>query len=766
MKKLILSLVIIVASLFLQTFFTQTANAASADFDCKPSFKGGYYGGRCPPRSKHPEQDKYPGHSYHSISIRLIVTDPSGLDNKTYTDRAYCDCGRGSSKCKITANYTPSSGRSGRFVGPNVNSAAGGSNDGGSSITFNYQLDPLPPYELSAGISKNADTVLPGGVITWTHTATRVSGETTDSIRGESGTQRKGPMVSDNAVDDTKTRLRKADNNVQNSGLPEQMLLDGGIKERTCFILCSESVKNPWSYRDVSNNIYPRSRTLASSNFTSTLTVGKNTPEGTQFCRQTIIDKAKYDGKKSFSASVSGFECVTVKTDATTRYSLTPKIVTGGSVYEPGSGVSVTPFVTNSGPAQSRPTQWEVTRIMLSPGAGLAAKENGGDSTEAPCGNYFRPAATSGTCGTIDSGTSTFTKIDVADKIKDMVSQIDDQPIGTRFCFALSVKPPTQDVATDNTWRHSKMECVTVGKRPKVQIHGGDLMVGRTFSGESVNPLLASIVNTSNVLRDGNTFGSWTEYAISAPGRVTNAASSSGLAGGSSQAGQLGWSKLTFANTPTFGDSGVVGGMIPDITSAIRSNYNTATAPTIRNDFRLTSSTRDIRTANGDVRLSSDHTFGAEGQTLVVYAPNNKVTITSNITYSAGRVNSVNKIPQLIIIANDIQIEGGVERIDGWLIAQGMRGVIDTCADVDTTSPGTGLSATVCDKQLTVNGPVAAKKLLLERTAGSTPGDEAARSAPGELFNLRADAYLWAYGFGNGDRRPVTTYTSELPPRF
>ncbi|MCY1541411.1 hypothetical protein D9M68_771020 [compost metagenome] len=57
-----------------------------------------------------------------------------------------------------------------------------------------------------------------------------------------------------------------------------------------------------------------------------------------------------------------------------------------------------------------------------------------------------------------------------------------------------------------------------------------------------------------------------------------------------------------------------------------------------------------------------------------------------------------------------------------------------------------------------------AKKLYLTRTSGSGTATESGE--PGEILNLRADAYLWAIGRSGGLGSVQTIKTSELAPRF
>jgi len=99
-----------------------------------------------------------------------------------------------------------------------------------------------------------------------------------------------------------------------------------------------------------------------------------------------------------------------------------------------------------------------------------------------------------------------------------------------------------------------------------------------------------------------------------------------------------------------------------------------------------------------------------------------------------------------------------VKQIDAWLIA---KSGLNTCSDVVGN-----LSSTLCNNQLTVNGPVMAGQLYLRRTAGSGTGQDHSGD-PAEIFNLRPDAYMWAsMRATGGGNRAQTVYTTELPPRL
>ena len=197
---------------------------------------------------------------------------------------------------------------------------------------------------------------------------------------------------------------------------------------------------------------------------------------------------------------------------------------------------------------------------------------------------------------------------------------------------------------------------------------------------------------------------------------------------------------------------------------------------------------------------------GTNDNTLVIYI-NGDLTIDNNIclgtgcsndptrlrTYNSISTNASAKLPQVLIFANNVYVTQDVNRIDAWLIVP--SGTIDTCKGF---SIGNNLAARDakqrytqygnCYKTLVVNGPVYANSIALKRTAGNNHGfapddgtnvlDRSIGStgastdadkgsvAPAEIFNLRADAYIWAYNQAERSSEAVVTYTRELAPRY
>lgn len=440
-------------------------------------------------------------------------------------------------------------------------------------------------------------------------------------------------------------------------------------------------------------------------------------------------------------------------------YSLTPQVDSvSPTQIEPGSRVNVSTSVNNTGNSRSQSTRWEITKITVEPGA-RAPRE--GDpataSATAPCqssggassGNYFQNAT--GSCENVGSGTGRFDLGSPAQNLRPSANNInvDDLPAGTRLCFALSVQPRTHN---DSRWMHSRVSCTIVGKKPKVQVWGGDAYVRGNVD---VSTTIKSVNNSSR------TFGSWVEYGLLATGVNRGMGSGSAFKNGATGAVRN-WNRLTFANRDN-GGADAFGSYTLPAASNLAAQFTDASSSggASGNIGGLSSGT--YRVTNTTINASEIAQQGAGGKSIVIIA-SGTVTIAGDIVYKSpagDRFTSIEQLPQVVIIANRINIQGGVERVDAWLLTTGANGYVNTCSDVSLTAR---LTTDTCSRPLKVNGPIETAHLHLRRTAGS--GSNEASGDPAETFNLRSDAYIWGYGRETQDGKAQTIYTTELPPRF
>ncbi len=442
------------------------------------------------------------------------------------------------------------------------------------------------------------------------------------------------------------------------------------------------------------------------------------------------------------------------------NYTLTPHVDdVSPTTIEAGSQVSVNSSVDNPGEIASYATQWEITQITVQPGQKAPHEGEGPTiSSQAPCqsnggapsGNYFQSGVAS--CKNVAKGSGSFDIGAPAQNLKPSVSGLDvgDLPTGTRVCFTLSVQPRAN---SDNSWAHSQPVCTVIGKKPKIQIWGGDIKVGGKIE---------TSTSVKNMGGTNKTFGSWVEYGVFSVGVNGRFASGAGLVNQTNNE-QTAWSKLTFANkdetgADAFGSYTNAGSFpaAPDVAGYFAASQNQqpigAGSVDVGSLAFNTSDTPVVRTA-GNVTVTGGTIPGGKS---VVIVSTGTVTITGNLNYSDGPFTSVSQIPQLVIIAKNIIIQSAVGHIDAWLIASD---TINTCSDFTGN-----LTSNKCSTELDVNGPVITGRLLLNRTAGSETDEHS--GDPAERFNLRPDAFLWAQLLAQGSNKAQTVYSTELPPRF
>jgi len=266
-------------------------------------------------------------------------------------------------------------------------------------------------------------------------------------------------------------------------------------------------------------------------------------------------------------------------------------------------------------------------------------------------------------------------------------------------------------------------------------------------------------------------YGSWGEYGALSAGGNSALASGSGLNNGNSSTAQSTWSRLTFANTGGSGSCSFGCYNFDLVSDKVVSQFNEKTVNITSSSLNLNSLSGKDASGNKVVyrrsgSLDLTGTTIDQGKSIIIQATGT-VTISGDIRYNDGPYSNIRDIPQVIIQAPTIQIRGGVGQVDAWLFALNGSGggVLDTCSDRLSGAVRDNLTSTHCNIPLRINGPVVADKLLLRRTAGSD-AQVNARGNPAEIFNLRADAYLWGSAYGLDNNRARTVYTRELAPRF
>ena len=412
----------------------------------------------------------------------------------------------------------------------------------------------------------------------------------------------------------------------------------------------------------------------------------------------------------------------------------------------------------------------------------------------------------------------------------------DDLPgggLGKKYCTRSVIWPASSHDSDNNTVENnmsgsamnggnnlhhvSAASCVTIAKKPNFQILGGGIYTNGSIitsvSNKAVGGGLGAYPSAATKL-----FGSWTEFSALAAGKVNGFGTGAiqgyeenynfnlPNGGADSASDQIALSPLTISNDNKSGESNItrigsavlarlkarfrdiiarnsgntIYSLTPDKTSA--KNYLGLSQLYHQGDTSLSAMNS---TANfyqfdrsGNLIARSNTTGEKLMNTLAMFV-DGTLTIDHNINIAHETYNAVDDFPQVLIFAKKINITSNVTNVDAWLILDEDYGdnQIDTCSDNHYPN------ALSCNETLTITGPVFARKLVLNRTAGSHTGGGHAGAHPlqtgptgtyyaegsihpAEVFTLRADAYFWAYRQSLSGGQAYMVYSREIAPRY
>ena len=154
-------------------------------------------------------------------------------------------------------------------------------------------------------------------------------------------------------------------------------------------------------------------------------------------------------------------------------YFLTPTVATDRTAGEADQQTTISTYVNNTGHVASSNTQWQSSTFVVPSGGSYPG---GGNSPAAPA-QYYGNGLTR-----LDGGGGA--SFQTGNRAFNTYTQIlPDAPIGSRVCYALSVQARAYN---DGQWAHSPPVCVVIAKKPKFQVHGGDIRVGSHFVDQAV----------------------------------------------------------------------------------------------------------------------------------------------------------------------------------------------------------------------------------------------------------------------------------------
>jgi len=399
---------------------------------------------------------------------------------------------------------------------------------------------------------------------------------------------------------------------------------------------------------------------------------------------------------------------------------------------------------------------------------------------------------------------------------------------------------------TDKTgfWQYGAPYCVTIAKKPNFQVwNGGTYSDSGILTSQSpklirdpyfmpntaIQPITGlDALQLTHALEPRITFGSWSEWEVVAMGvkgygsgaafgyeGANNTPEVTYPGGYSGLINDCGYSPLTLGNENcAIGKLGILTsspnpkvGNNTKLINQIRNRYGKGdkTPATYRNAYNMELNL-DLPTTQPAI-INGRNAPDGRGK-VYVYDARGKAdqTLSVNIEYPNGPYDAISQISQVIILADDLNIDPSVTHIDAWIILSD-GGTLNTCADPNPDHPD---SARYCTNPLTITGPVFAPNIQLNRTYGALPGVQTCYSgytpaaaplqspfndpalhnsaicdndqnpvggqsptngwkgsiAPAERFILRADAFLWAYNQGQVNAQAVEVYQYERSPNI
>ncbi len=385
---------------------------------------------------------------------------------------------------------------------------------------------------------------------------------------------------------------------------------------------------------------------------------------------------------------------------------------------------------------------------------------------------------------------------------------------GWRFEYWVGVEKDgttTWHKESKDYWVTSNAACRTVAKKPSVATWNGSQyslqqnMIGVTSS-RYLGDLYPGLNSTyANASYGGNNqlYGSWAEYQlINGLAQIKTYSSGAAFAKDSGAGDYPNWSTLSIRN-----NNQMLG------FSEINKNETLYT--------RLDTYLKNKATLKEGNQTASSLGLGLNIEGTKIFHVTGNLDIDQDIVLRTNDYDNIYQLPRVVLFVDgNVTVRGNVTQVDAWLI---INGKINTCSDFVDASKGGGnyssssygtsadtynqsgtkqpgdYSAT-CSKQLSFNGPVMVGGVNLNRNYGSdiyiyrngayaydihqnvSNGRDtnyyryasahpnivkSERYTPAEIFNYRADDYLWAYAQAGRYYSSYTeSYSRELAPRY
>ena len=336
---------------------------------------------------------------------------------------------------------------------------------------------------------------------------------------------------------------------------------------------------------------------------------------------------------------------------------------------------------------------------------------------------------------------------------------------GDKICsyLALDQRWNVYNDVDSRTFVASNIACVTITKKPSLQLIGSDSYADKGFQGASVSK--------SDKVSGTDKRGSYSQYGLlTGDTKVTDF----GSAGYTTADSGFSWlaCKLSYANTDNAKDdcndlNGLKpAGLSKNLSTPSSTNANSLLSGSSVNLSSLSGSYKTI--SSGSLNISGSL---GKGQHITIFAEQADVTITGDIDAYAGPYAKLSDIPSFTIKAKNIKVDPGVGLITGTYVA---RSKFESCKGAQNKPFALGVNG-VCQKKLKVNGAIVSggsPAFLRTFGAGNDSDDDQwdtkKISSTAEWINYTPNLWLTTSNGSSGNQLEglTTTQVTNLPVRY
>ena len=456
-----------------------------------------------------------------------------------------------------------------------------------------------------------------------------------------------------------------------------------------------------------------------------------------------------------------------------------PSVSAQPATVEAGGTATFTYNLNNAGPTKSKDLHYQAYTFILRSGAGLP--DNSPRTVAYPMswgavgcggrhvgwGDYRDGKCTGGISGNTVVYPGKDVRMTRQYQVADLGAERWLAQPGDKICsyLALDQRWNVYNDVDSRTFVASNIACVTITKKPSLQLIGSDSYADKGFQGASVSK--------SDKVSGTDKRGSYSQYGLLTGDTKVTDFGSAGYTTADGNYHSLAC-KLSYANTDNVQDNcndldGLKSaGLSKNLSKPSPTNATQLPGGSSVNLSGLSGSYKT--TSSGSLNISG---YLGKGQHITIFAEYADVTITGDIDAYAGPYHNLSDIPSFTIKAKNIKVEPQVKRITGTYVA---RGKFESCKDAQNKTDDLGMKPTSrCQNKLKINGAIVSEgspAFLRTFGAGNMSEDDQwdtkKISSTAEWINYTPNLWLTTSNGSSGNQLEglTTTQVTNLPVRY